>query len=252
MSSRSSWSVGAALLLTAVAVRAQSYGTNEQTLTVGAETFRGAEGGYGQIDASGYLEDPAAGAYYYYLAPLPLPDGARVTRICAYVNDSDPGDFEWVNVYLRVAKLVPLGGSAFVADIPASFVSSQNGGNIGYGYYCSDPFDYLVRSSFDIDGDGIPDTVVHYVLAYVPHANLNAIGLGGVRITWERSVSDAPPTPTFADVPTTDLGYAYIEALVSSGITAGCGGNNYCPDAPLTRRQMAVYLAKALGLHWPS
>jgi hypothetical protein len=36
---------------------------------------------------------------------------------------------------------------------------------------------------------------------------------------------------------------------VASGITAGCGGGNYCPDAP-TRRQMAIFLAKALGLHW--
>ena len=26
---------------------------------------------------------------------------------------------------------------------------------------------------------------------------------------------------------------------------------NYCPDAPLTRGQMAVFLSKALGLHWP-
>jgi hypothetical protein len=37
----------------------------------------------------------------------------------------------------------------------------------------------------------------------------------------------------------------------ASGITAGCGGGNFCPDNPLTRRQMAVFLAKALGLNWP-
>jgi hypothetical protein len=34
-------------------------------------------------------------------------------------------------------------------------------------------------------------------------------------------------------------------------VTGGCGNGNYCPDAPLTRGQMAVFLAKALGLHWP-
>ena len=38
--------------------------------------------------------------------------------------------------------------------------------------------------------------------------------------------------------------------LAASGITAGCGGGNYCPDAPLTRGQMAVFLSRALGLHW--
>jgi hypothetical protein len=155
-------------------------------------------------------------------------------------------------VYLRVVKLVPIGGAPAVTDIPASIASSENGGNIGFGYYCSAPFDYVVRSRFDIDGDGVPDAIATYVLAYVPHANQNTIGLGGVRIKWERTVNDPPATPTFADVPATDSGYAFIESLVASGVTAGCGGNNYCPDAPLTRRQMAVYLAKALGLHWPN
>jgi hypothetical protein len=51
-------------------------------------------------------------------------------------------------------------------------------------------------------------------------------------------------------VPPSDPAFQYIEALFASGITAGCAGGNYCPDAPLTRRQMAVFLAKALGLQW--
>ena len=70
------------------------------------------------------------------------------------------------------------------------------------------------------------------------------------QVWWHRSVSPAPVTPTFGDVPTSDPGFQYIEALVASGITAGCGSGNYCPDASLTRRQMAVFLAKALGLYW--
>ena len=35
------------------------------------------------------------------------------------------------------------------------------------------------------------------------------------------------------------------------GITGGCAGGNYCPDNFVTRRRMAVFLAKALGLNWP-
>ena len=57
---------------------------------------------------------------------------------------------------------------------------------------------------------------------------------------------------TFGDVPLSDPAFQYIEALAASGITSGCGGGNYCPDNPLTRRQMAVFLSKALGLHWPN
>jgi hypothetical protein len=51
-------------------------------------------------------------------------------------------------------------------------------------------------------------------------------------------------------VPTTHPFFQFVEALVASGITAGCGGGNYCPDAALTRGQMAVFLSKALGLHF--
>ena len=75
---------------------------------------------------------------------------------------------------------------------------------------------------------------------------------GYVEIWWRLTVSDPPPAPTFADVPVGDGAFPFIEALAASGITSGCGSGNYCPDAPLTRRQMAVFLSKALGLHWPN
>lgn len=37
----------------------------------------------------------------------------------------------------------------------------------------------------------------------------------------------------------------WIEDLFNKGITGGCGGGNYCPDAPVLRSQMAVFLLKA-------
>jgi hypothetical protein len=70
----------------------------------------------------------------------------------------------------------------------------------------------------------------------------------GVVVGYVLEVSPAPPTPTFNDVPTTHPFFQFIEALAASGITAGCGNGNFCPDAPLTRGQMAVFLGKALGL----
>lgn len=57
-----------------------------------------------------------------------------------------------------------------------------------------------------------------------------------------------PPTPTgniFADVPDSYWAAAWIEQLAAEGITAGCGGNNYCPDQAATRDQMAVFLLRA-------
>ena len=38
--------------------------------------------------------------------------------------------------------------------------------------------------------------------------------------------------------------HAEIETIFREGITAGCGGGNYCSDAPTTRAQMAVLLLK--------
>jgi len=75
--------------------------------------------------------------------------------------------------------------------------------------------------------------------------------LSWVEIWWRRSVSPAPQSATFNDVPTSHPFFQFIEALNASGVTGGCGNNNYCPDNPVTRGQMAVFLSKALGLHWP-
>jgi S-layer homology domain len=55
----------------------------------------------------------------------------------------------------------------------------------------------------------------------------------------------------FAEVSTGHWAAAWIEALVAEGITAGCGGGNYCPESAVTRAQMAVFLVKALGLPLP-
>ena len=42
----------------------------------------------------------------------------------------------------------------------------------------------------------------------------------------------------------------WIEQLAAEGITAGCGGGNYCPTNPVTRAQMAPFLLEAE--HGPS
>ena len=39
----------------------------------------------------------------------------------------------------------------------------------------------------------------------------------------------------------------WIEELSTLGVTAGCGNGNYCPDATVTRAQMAVFLLKTFN-----
>ncbi len=49
----------------------------------------------------------------------------------------------------------------------------------------------------------------------------------------------------FLDVPPADPFYSYVITVARNGITAGCGGGNYCRDNPVTRAQMAVFLLKS-------
>jgi hypothetical protein len=54
-----------------------------------------------------------------------------------------------------------------------------------------------------------------------------------------------PCTGVFTDVPCPSTFADWIEALSAEGITGGCGGANYCPQNPVRRDQMAVFLLKA-------
>jgi hypothetical protein len=66
-------------------------------------------------------------------------------------------------------------------------------------------------------------------------------------------VRPAPAVATFVDVPTSHPFFQFIEALSAAGITGGCApGPSYCPNDPITRGQMAVFLSVALGLHFPN
>ncbi len=49
----------------------------------------------------------------------------------------------------------------------------------------------------------------------------------------------------FLDVDSGNIFHDDVEAIVRAGITAGCGGGNYCVNAAVTRAQMAVFLLKA-------
>jgi hypothetical protein len=69
--------------------------------------------------------------------------------------------------------------------------------------------------------------------------------------------SSPPSTPTFSDAPTNYWAYAWIEAFKNAGITAGCVADDpatpqneaqFCPNDPVHRDQMAVFLTRAFHL----
>ena len=170
-------------------------------------------------------------------ANVRLPTGALMTgMLIVYEDRAAGGDLE-----VRLIKEWWSIGSRGSDQIAPFFNSSGAPG--------------VTRSFVDID----PDHTVRYwaspisVQGYRLIALLDpgdAIQLRGVIIYWKRQVSPAPATATFGDVGTGHWAFRFIEALADSGITAGCGGGNYCPDNPITRGEMAVFLAAALGLHY--
>jgi S-layer homology domain len=70
--------------------------------------------------------------------------------------------------------------------------------------------------------------------------------------------SGRPPEPTvggFSDVTTTNVFAGDITWLAVAGITKGCNppsNDRFCPDDPVTRGQMAAFLARVLGLDGPT
>lgn len=213
---------------------AQSYGTGDQVLTLGPADFRPADGLVAQTGSTDrYLY--GAGAYY---APLSLPDGAVVTLMCLYAYDPEPS--YGVSAYLEQVKL-PAGGQS---PGYTSVTVATTDFDIGYGTSCTPPLSYVVHSS-----DALGEHLSRQILAFVP---LDSMGLGGVRITWHRQVSPLPGASSFDDVPLGSQYSQFIEALKAAGITGGCqaGPPLFCPDRPITRAEMAVFLSLGLGLHW--
>jgi hypothetical protein len=62
----------------------------------------------------------------------------------------------------------------------------------------------------------------------------------------------APETQRFSDVAPSRYGYAFIHELAQRAITVGCDTNLYCPDAVVTREQMAIFIERAIGVLSPS
>jgi hypothetical protein len=167
---------------------------------------------------------------------------------------------------IRAAVSVPAGAvitsvrvnTATTTGVPMSFSlysRDQLGDTADLGTFTIPTHAEFATDDFDIADVLLPSNSDHVLVIVVrsPYTDSEVYTqfLGYVEVVWHRSVSQPPDTPTFGDVPPSHPFYQYVEALGRSGITGGCGGGSYCPDAPLTRGQMAVFLSKALGLHWP-
>lgn len=173
---------------------------------------------------------PPESALPFLVSSVHVPGGTKITRVeLDYCDNSSSGK----HISLELLQCDNQGQNC--ADVMSELVSSSNG--------CS----FVAQSGLSVH-------VNNYNNMYTMVATFDAADgtnlLTGAVVSYQLEVSSPPGTATFNDVPTNHPFFQYIEALAASGITGGCGSGNYCPDAPLTRGQMAVFLAKALGLYW--
>jgi len=91
-------------------------------------------------------------------------------------------------------------------------------------------------------------------LSFCPESNVTRGEMALLILRAKMGSAYTPPpcvTARFADVPCSDPRASWINELVVRGVTAGCGNGNYCPDSPVTREQMAVFLLVAKeGAGW--
>lgn len=207
-----------------------AFGTQDQSIEILPSYTFGtlSDVGFDSV-GDGYLWSPTS-----FQAGVQLPDGALVEAIeveaCDVVNDEQVA-----------AGLFSCGPTASgVCDVVGEFIVTGVAEIPG-----CDRFGLVYSTPITVDNRNN----THFFSVSTSGESVDT-SFRAARIFWRRQVSPAPATATFGDVPTDHPFFRHIEALVAAGITAGCGDGDFCPGDSLTRGQMAVFLAKALGLHW--
>jgi len=84
---------------------------------------------------------------------------------------------------------------------------------------------------------------------YCPNAGVTRGEMALLLLRSKEGGSYVPPPCTaqlFNDMPCSNPLAPWVNELVARGVTAGCGGGNYCPSLVVTRNQMAVFLLVTL------
>jgi S-layer homology domain len=214
----------------------ETYGTsNVSYYRMGAAEFTGMDIGVDDWSDTNYSNSDTFRRYgtitsAWFIGSPHLPSGAQLIGI--YVNDCVNDD----GTLLGSVRSCNYYGDSCTVLAPINTLQG-----------CGS--DYVDLSGAGVTIDNGP-TGNQIIIRLITTNTDGSDSFAGVTVVYRLQVSPAPAVATFSDVPTNDFGFQYIEALVASGITGGTGPGVYSPNAFVTRRQMAIFLAKALGLHF--
>jgi parallel beta-helix repeat protein len=159
---------------------------------------------------------------------LKLEPGARISATA-----TDPqGNTSEFSQRIVVNTAPRYGSAAGGTQVSADGMLFENGAAVAVGGVAATNVSVGGNTSLTFDAPALPAGSINDVTVTNPSGLFGTMPRGYVSM--------------FADVNGFDL---YIASLVANGLTAGCGGPNYCPTSPVTRQQMAVFLLKGkLGL----
>ena len=187
-------------------------------------------------------------------SPLHLPSGAKIVSLELDYFDSNATAAEYFSLYVcdylgNNCTYHPSAGDGPGDCNQVGFICSGTANAPGSGSF----HDTLIANdNIVIDNSNNQ----YHLLAYNSSTN-GSTAVASIIVGYILQVSPAPAVAFFNDVPTSDFGFQFVEAFAAAGITVGCTSNPpfpppvYCPDRNVTRREMAIFFAKALGLQFP-
>ena len=218
----------------AVAQPPDSYGTGSLTIFIEPSmNFVGRASAVAYVTAGGVDRFLTAAGGALQSSPH-LPAGSQIERIELRACDTSATE----EVALVMGPCPTAGSACTLAGQVSTGVAATPG--------CAD-FAVTLAAPLIVNNQTTP------ILVSVQPGTSIAASFSAVKLYYRLRVSAAPATATFPlDVPTSHPFFRFVEALAAAGITGGCGPSAYCPNDPVTRGQMAVFLATALGLHFPN
>ena len=131
-----------------------------------------------------------------------------------------------------IKSIAPASGpSAGGTPVTVTGGNFQAGAALSIGGAIAGSVNVVSASSITATTPALPPGTVSSVVVFNPDT-----GEAGLAAAW---------TADFLDVAPSDPVHSYVLTVLRNGITAGCGDGNYCPQAAVSRAQMAVFLLKA-------
>ena len=173
---------------------------------------------------------------------IPIPGANSHT----YTYTTNPNSLGSQVITLRVKDVTPLVHPAMAGnaleDEYSWTVNVSLFTDVPVAYWAADWISRLYRAQITSGCTSSP-------LQYCPEATVTRAQMA---VFLERAIHGASYSPPevgigtgFEDVPAAYWSAPYIKQLVTESITVGCGNGNYCPEQPVTRAQMAVFLLRA-------